>query len=156
MRQKCIENIDDLVENLINELSTYFLGMNYIVYFIGKPIPLNGKSISVDELLKPYIDTRNRDYKRDNFKKINIQGAKSLLKKSIIDEELIQGRKINENAIKRLDKLWQLISHYVSFYESEIYFSDNLSDMGIFWNCTILIVDKKSDYAFFLSAGAWD
>jgi len=172
LRKPGIENLDELVNNLAYELSQYFNGENYGVGFVAKPIPLENKPINVEELLKPFVTTQpslieglnsyqcdglnQKDYKRNGLKTVNIQEAKATLKKLITDEELNQGKKINKRAFERIDKLWQLISHYVSFNESKIYFYDSFLGMGIFWSYSLLIVDKQSNYAFFLGAGAWD
>jgi len=171
MKKPNIENLDELVSNLIKELSQCFHGANYFVDFIAKPISLDNK-YHIEELFKPFVTSKpslikglnsypcdglnQKDYKRDGLMTINIQEAKTTLKKLIIDEELSQGRKINKKAFERLNKLWQLISHYVSFNESKIYFYDNFRGMGIFWSYSLLIVDEQSKCAFFLGAGGWD
>ena len=154
MRKQSVDNIDAIIQNLSNELSSYFVALNYIVYFTVKPISLRGEDKLIGDLLKPFIGDM---YRHELVNEIHIREAK---------EKLIDLIKTNQpnndcpenfnNGLKRIDKLWQLISLYVSFYDSKIYFYNGYSELGIMWSYPLLIIDKKSDYALFLGVGAFD
>ena len=158
MRKNGIENIDELIENLAIELSGYFIGTNYVVEFIAVPIPLKNKEANVEQIFKQYAV--HEQFKQNLVNEITIENAKNKLNNLITDSSLNENRDGKNSdikkALKRIDKLWSLVSHYVSFKDSIIYSYEGLSNIGIFWSFALLIVDKKSGIAYFVGCGASD
>jgi hypothetical protein len=171
LRKSNINHIDILIQNIGNEISEIFATTNYNLEVKLKPIDMNG-NFSLVELITPLVMCKpiplsqyNRDETQflpfrdadNDFNKVNIQNAKNTLRTLLKDNNPDDRGYVNiDFGFKRIEKMWQLISNYVSLYDSDIYLYNGHSEIGIFWSYNLLIVDKKIDCTFFLGVGASD
>lgn len=157
MRKTGVYNIDSLLKNIAEELTNYFVGTNYVVHFEIEQVKIESNE-PIQELVKSYVGSSQ--FEPNNLEVTNISQAKKTLVNKIKSKELNANRdnkasNINR-ALVRIEKFWQLVAHYVSLHEAEIYLYKNAGRFGIYWNYAVILKDVKSKQVIFISAGAWD